>query len=371
MNLGTIIQRCRTLNASFSTSRWNQQTLANLANDAQVQLSLEVDFPEATRYFASNPAPAAGPTLAVVGAAGPVTAKYAYVNIAVDETGANVGGDSYPSPTTAIADAPETLTAENYVTVTMATVPGRAYRVLRQLSTDPFPLLLTTFVATGATAVYSDNGSASPTFYALQRGNEFQLRELVKILRVYMYDQVGNQQPLVPTDINSLEGVTIEEWDQSSGQVAGAPQYTPRALAQGGVAFPVASPFGRVPVKSPWNFTAGGAQRPMFYMRGGFLGLLPPPLGVYQIRVDYVPKPLTLSQPADLSLFPDEFLDAICYKMLADMAMGDDNSRDEGMLAKFYAEAAKARRTVRGTVANAANTITPIPNRTQMRSWSL
>lgn len=369
MNLGNLISRTRAISGSISTSRWTQQQLADFANDAQIQAALELDFPEATMFGATNPPPSTPPTLAIVGAPGAQSITYSYVNIAAPPWG---NGDSIPSPPTQILDAPNTLDSDNNVTVTFPTVTGQRYKVLRQRTIDPFPTLLSTVAATSASTTFTDDGSFTPSFYSPQRGNEYQLNELVKVLRVYMVDQIGNVQPLVPNDIDILEGVTIEEWDQSSGQVAGAPQFTPKAIAQGAVTYPVASPFGRAPVKTPFQFTTGGAQRPQFYLRGsggGYLGLLPPPIALYQIRVDYIAKPKTMTQNGDISDFPEYCRDLICYKMLSDIFAGEDNSREDNYLTKFYGEAARIREKQRSTNANKANGIVPIPIRTQMREW--
>lgn len=367
MNLGQIISRCRSLSGSIATSRWKQQVMADLVNNSQIQLALEVDFPEATLHGPTNPQPAA-PVLAVVGTPGTQSISYFIVNVAAPPWG---GGDSYPSPAAQILDAPNTLDSANHVTLVFTTVAKQRYKIIRQVAGDPFLSFLGEVTASGASTSFADNGSFAPVFYAPQRGNEFQVPELVKVLRAYMVDNLGNLQPLVPDDINVLEGVTIEEWDQSSGRVAGAPQFTPLALAQQATTYPVASPFGRVPVKTPWQNTNSGAQRPKWYPRTGYFGVLPPPSGLYMIRLDFIPKPKLLTQNGDVSDFPDDFKDAVCYKTLSDMMGGEDNSRDDNYLAKFTAECAKLRNRTRSISANSANKVIPIPIRTQMRNWSV
>ncbi|MDE2097418.1 MAG: hypothetical protein KGL39_09255, partial [Patescibacteria group bacterium] len=223
--------------------------------------------------------------------------------------------------------------------------------------------------ATGATTTFKDNGLASQA-YVVSRGNEYELPQLVKILRVYLADTAGDQQPLVPTDLQTAAGIVAGTWDQTSGTIQGAPQYTPQYLAQQGTAFPVASQFGRPSLTVPWQNVSLGTQRPMYYLRGGFLGVLPPPLTTYTVKMDYVPQPPTLVANGDQSLFPDNFTDALAYKVLEYMAISDDNSRADSFRARYEQECRKLMdRFVSSLQGDKPRSLDPQTIRTDMRQW--
>lgn len=57
MNLGIIKRRVRILRASTTATRWNEQWLMDLANQAQVQVSLDVDYPEASQVITTLVSP--------------------------------------------------------------------------------------------------------------------------------------------------------------------------------------------------------------------------------------------------------------------------------------------------------------------------
>lgn len=372
MNLGTIKARIRILNGSTTPTRWSEQYLTNLINMSQQQLAMEVDFPTATWSF-QNVQPPAQPTVTPEGTPGSTAVSYAIVAV-----GATGGGDSAPSPTVTIQNANATLSDTNYNAISWASAPGVTYKVLRQyVGTQPFVQLLATVTATGTTTTVNDQGqyNAAVSAYLIQRGNEIQIPEVVKFLRVYLLDQAGDMQPLVPYDISTLAGIMTEQWDQSSGQTLGYPQFTPQFLAQTEQPFPIQSPIGqRVAVSQSWQNVMWGTQPPGYYLRGGtsggYLGVLPPPNGLYTVVMDVLPKPATLQQNSDLSYFPDGFLDAICWRTLEYMAISDENSRDADFNARFTAEVKKLRIVYVDTVqGDKPHALVPMPLRTQMREW--
>lgn len=366
-----MMARARFLNGSTLATRWSDQILLNHANQAQIQLSMDFDFPSATAYFQTIAPPTAGPVLAVVGTPG--TQRITYALVAIASTG---GGDSVPSPSTVIADAPNALNATNYVAATFPTVAGQSYRLLRQLPSDTFGSLLTTVVAMGVTTTINDQGQYAPQFYVPQRGNEWQLPEFVGTQRAYMRNASGSMQPLVPMDYDALLGILNESWDQSSGMILGAPPNSPQALVSQPTTYPVPSPIGgRVPLAVPFKGMPGRFQQPVYYIRGGsggYIGCLPPPLGTDLLCLDFIPKPPILRQAQDLSLFPDAALDAIAYKMLEFMAFADRDSMFQTYHQLYDKEAVDLRITFCDTfMRDKPASQTPMTLRPQARSWPI
>jgi len=268
--------------------------------------------------------------------------------------------------------APDPLTTTTYVEVALQTVPGTWYKLLRQRSpNDAFITLIDEFQAVSTTTTILDQGQFVPVQYKPQRGNQYQLKELVKIRRVYALDNTGNQQPLVPTDIDTLSGIKDESWDQTSGTILGEPAFTPQWLAQPAQTFPVRSPYyARVPVSLPWRNTLFGNQVPMYYLRGGFIGILPPPQLPVQVCIDYIPRPPDFTTGSDESIYPDGFLDAICFKMLEYMSISDDDTREDSFRTRYEAEVRKLRIAYVDTIqGDKPHSLVPLTIRTQMREW--
>ena len=66
------------------------------------------------------------------------------------------------------------------------------------------------------------------------------------------------------------------------------------------------------------------AQRNAYYLRGGFIGILPvPATSTSTILVDCVPAPPQMVKASDRSLYPVSFANAIKWKVLADMRDAD------------------------------------------------
>jgi hypothetical protein len=218
--------------------------------------------------------------------------------------------------------------------------------------------------AQNALAHEVDFPEASEHYGTVAGQREYQLVELVKILRVYVTNGIS-QQPLVGTDITLLEGRTRDMFDQGHNiQNNGQPQMTPQWLAQQPAAFPVIGNFsgnyrGPVATNSIWHnvFAHGSAhQRPEYYLRGGFLGLLPPPsitaaydingnlTSGFEIVVDHIPVPFGMQVSSDKSAFPTRFKDALCYRVVADCLFADKSSDYQAAEAKYNSECEKIRK---------------------------
>lgn len=165
---------------------------------------------------------------------------------------------------------------------------------------------------------------------------EYQLQEVLRILRVYVAGQ-----PVVRTDIPTLEGQQWSFNDQTgtSGGPGGAVvpgaapvlvtnAYTPQWTSQAPATYPVASSLGYPsPSAQPWM----AGMRPRYYARGGNLGLVPAPISAYTVVCDVVAQPVTVSQPTDTLVLPDIALDAVAWKAieLAEFSDPDPQAADK------------------------------------------
>lgn len=144
---------------------------------------------------------------------------------------------------------------------------------------------------------------------------EYTLLPIAKLLRVYVLSG-GAPQILQPTSIPLMQGDQIELYDQSSGSNNFQPQWT----AQTPESYPVSnSQFGAG--NSPIPYFPG--QRPQYYLRGANLGLIPAPSAQYTVIVDMIPMP---QQPTALTsplYFPDDFAEAIAWKICEQAWVGD------------------------------------------------
>jgi hypothetical protein len=238
--------------------------------------------------------------------------------------------------------------------------------------------------AQNAVAYEVDFPEASEHYGTVNGQTEYQLVDLVKVLRVYVTNGIS-QQPLIGTDITLLEGRTRDIFDQSSGIRSNGPAMTPQWLAQQPSSYPIIGGWhGQglpAPVNSMWHniFGAHGAQRqrPEYYLRGGYLGLVPPPdataaydingklISGFEIVVDHIPVPFTMSISADLSAFPARFKDAICFRVVADCLFSDKNSDYQAAEAKFASECVKLRKWKESLQADKSKTYMI----TTMRTW--
>lgn len=153
---------------------------------------------------------------------------------------------------------------------------------------------------------------------------EYQIPELVKLWTVYIQSPDGSMQELYGTDISTLQGDTLQSYDNTSGTIQGAPIQTPQWLTGVPVAYPyqAAQIGGWVPTKLPW--TNNTAQRGAFYLRGGYIGILPTPAtATSTILIDCVPAPPIMVNSSDQSIYPVSFANALKWKAIADMRDAD------------------------------------------------
>jgi hypothetical protein len=206
---------------------------------------------------------------------------------------------------------------------------------------------------------------------------EYQIINCIKILQVYVMvgynpstGTYASKQPIYPTDKPTLMGQNLDLWDQSSNIVQGSPTYTPQWLAQGPVAYPVTGGgLGVVPmnIQAPWQNTAMGGQRPEYYMRGGFFGLVPAPVTTYYIRIECIPAPPAMTTSATLCTFPDGCKDAIAYKACEYMAMGDKVSLVNDFDTRYMRELPKLRNWRDRLQGGKSRLLTPLAKRTFFR----
>lgn len=221
-------------------------------------------------------------------------------------------------------------------------------------------------------ALEVDFPEATQIFPAIQNQREYQLPELLKILRVYITAPGGVIQELIPTDIPTLEGDYLHQFDNSSGQVQGSPTQTSQWQAQQSAAFPgVNNGFtgaGSAPV--PTNSAWSANKRPAWYMRGGFIGIVPAPIssGQYSLVVDYIPSPPILNISSDTSLFPAVFKDAIIWQMVAYARYSDNQSAYQAAIAMYQDQmASKVRPWLDRMQAYKPKTFVPRTVRSQYR----
>lgn len=140
---------------------------------------------------------------------------------------------------------------------------------------------------------------------------EYQFPEMVRTLRVYVAGQL-----LVPTDLQTLEGHQILLYDQggntgvpnagSGGPTGNAGTASPLWTTQSALAYPVLNALG-YPSAGVQSWYQG--RRPSYYWRGGYLGLVPAPIGGgYSLIVDGVALPPAIEADTDEISIPDSFV---------------------------------------------------------------
>lgn len=186
-----------------------------------------------------------------------------------------------------------------------------------------------------------DFPEATVTYPIVSGQREYQLDTLTKILRVYIKTAGGSIIELYPTDIPTLEGDILELYDNTSGTVVGAPIQSPQWLTQPPVAYPYPTGIGgTVGTKYPYQSTLGGAQRPCYYLRGGYIGILPPDVATSgdTIVIDCVPTPPDLIAMGQLSIYPRTFLMAFVWGVVKYCRMSDQNAQYQLADAEFERE---------------------------------
>ena len=163
----------------------------------------------------------------------------------------------------------------------------------------------------------------------------YQLPALHIIKRVYI---AGQPIVEVPGGIGGLEGLPTQLYDQSGTgtPVAGsdAPPGAggvaqPQWVVQTPLAYPFLNAWGCAPAPMAQPWSTGSRSR--WYLRGGWIGFVPAPANTAEITVDCVRIPGTLTSTGDLVTLPDNFMDAITWKVAtyAAFANNDDRSSDQ------------------------------------------
>lgn len=158
---------------------------------------------------------------------------------------------------------------------------------------------------------------------------EYQLPPIILPLRVYVAGQLA-----VPTDINTLEGHQVGLYDQTTGGTGALPAntsappgttgpYAPQWVDQTPLSYPVGNSWVTpAPDSQPWY----NGQRPRYYLRGGYIGLVPAPANAVTLTVDCVREPDTITATAQAMTTPDVFQDAIVWAAAAYCAYADSSS---------------------------------------------
>lgn len=197
--------------------------------------------------------------------------------------------------------------------------------------------------------LFPESRLSAPT--ALAAGSQFyfqeyQIPQLILINRVYLAGQL-----CVPTDINTLEGHQIGLYQQNPTASAptvgsgGAPgtsgPYAPEWSTTTAQTYPVANS-GGYPAPDAQPFFAG--QRPRYYLRGGYIGFVPPPANTATITIDCIRVPSTITAVGQALTSPDMFMDAIAWGAATYAQFADDQERNAAMR-KVAEETYQARKS--------------------------
>lgn len=217
---------------------------------------------------------------------------------------------------------------------------------------------------------------------------EYQLIDLMKIMRAYtaIYNADNANFPymfkheLIGTDIYTLEGDIIETYNNARFDAKNTnASFTlgPGDHSHHGSRQPY-------PTKLPWeNHGHTGAngsngaghhhhhQRPMYYLRGGYIGVVPVPIlttPATYLMIDYIPAPPALVNSPDNSIYPDIFLEAITWKMVEFASYSDHNSA-QMQAAQMYENEITKKLTpwIQRIQATKPKTLVPITKRTYFR----
>ena len=148
---------------------------------------------------------------------------------------------------------------------------------------------------------------------------EYDLNEVLLVLRVYLQGQ-----RLVETSIPTMEGDSLQLYDQTGTSAGpgglitnGVPtlvtgDYTPQWTGEAAAAYPVASSLAP---PGPTGQPAYVGQRPMYYLRGGNLGVVPLPAGSYPLVLDIIRQPDTVNNTSQTLVLPSIAMDALAWKV--------------------------------------------------------
>lgn len=152
---------------------------------------------------------------------------------------------------------------------------------------------------------------------------EYQLPELMEIVRVYLAGE-----PIAATTIPHMEGAQLQNFAVDPALK------TPIWLTGPGVSEPQTVLPASYPGMGLVPMYQGAPSR--YYLRGGYLGFAPPPLGVVQIRLDVVAYPVLLLQPTDQTILPSQATEAVVWGALERAYFADDDVEKATYAAKQY-----------------------------------
>lgn len=145
----------------------------------------------------------------------------------------------------------------------------------------------------------------------------YQFPLMLSVRAIYVDGQL-----IVPSDLNTLEGVQINYYDNTTtGQttpVTGG-DFPIGTTGTAGPQWAVITPLSYPSTNGQWVTPAPDAspsnayQRPRFYWRGGYLGLVPAPSNVATIELDGVRQPDTITGSTQLLTTPDNYMDALMW----------------------------------------------------------
>jgi hypothetical protein len=222
--------------------------------------------------------------------------------------------------------------------------------------------------ATSAIATETDFPEGTYPITTTAGVREYQMIDCVKILRCYLIQNGVFQTPLPGYDIPTLEGDVLMIYDQSSGQITGNEQFSPQYLAEQPQAYPLSNAPQQqqpVPTALPYFSVTASTQRGVYYKRGGYIGVVPPPATSGLIlAVDIVPLQPIISNDSTLLIYPQVYTDALAYKMCAYMAESDRSAMAQVYNAHYEKLTPELRTWVDNLWATKPKRFTPITKRT-------
>lgn len=192
---------------------------------------------------------------------------------------------------------------------------------------------------------------------------QYPMPELIKILRVYAQVGTISQQRLVPSDIDVMEGTYIEYFDNTSGNTTNVLQMSPQWIAEQAQPYPnFNSPEGGSTPNAPYMTVTLGAQRPVYFRRGGTINIEPVPTAAFNLVIDHIPIPPDVQLAGDYFALPRNFRDAIAFGVCTRMS-GSDRGFDDPRTAKFLEQYGIAVMTQREWLnqLDGDKPVTPIP----------
>jgi hypothetical protein len=206
------------------------------------------------------------------------------------------------------------------------------------------------------------------TFNTVANQQEYAMLENLGVKRVYILGTNGTKQLIEPTDIPTMEGENQNIYDASSSFIPGQPILTPQWIAQPPASYPV-NAFGK-PQRyghptSLWTF----GDPPRWYYRGGNIGFVPTPNGVFEVVIDLVPVPPIVTSTSSLLEFPVFYRDILVNKM-SEYSRQADGSQASVMYNKLYMEqVTKQRRTLDERQLARSTVFMPWIRRNPRRRW--